>query len=121
MIEWLQQHPGLSIGVGLSVVLCIAGIAVAPSVIARLPVDFFTRRNHKSSLWLNITGWVLIVAGIAMMILPGPGAMVLLVGIVFADFPGKRRFLLWVLSMGTIFARLNRIRAKRGKRPLKKP
>ena len=121
MIEWLKQHPGLVVSGGLSVVLFVVGIFVVPIAVARLPEDFFTRKNHKPSLWLNIAGWVLIVAGVAMLILPGPGAVAILAGIVLADFPGKRRFLRWFLARGRIFKGLNRIRAKRGKPPLQKP
>jgi hypothetical protein len=121
MLEWLKQHPGLVMSGGLSVVLLVAGILVVPSAVARLPEDFFTRERRKPSLWLNILGWVLIVAGAAMMILPGPGAVVLLAGIVLADFPGKRQFLQWFLARGKVFDGLNRIRAKRGKSPLHKP
>ncbi|HVZ92995.1 MAG TPA: PGPGW domain-containing protein [Phycisphaerales bacterium] len=117
----MEQHPGLVVSGGLSIVLLVAGILVVPGAVARLPEDFFTSKNHKPSLWLNIAGWALIVAGAAMMILPGPGAVALLAGVVLADFPGKRRFVRWFLSRGRIFARLNRIRAKRGKPPLKKP
>lgn len=121
MLEWLKQHPGLVVGGGLSLLLCVAGILLAPRAVARLPEDFFTRKEHKRSVWLNVTGWVLMVAGVAMMILPGPGAVALLAGIVLADFPGKRRFLRWLLSQGKIFKQLNRIRSKRGKPPLQKP
>jgi hypothetical protein len=92
-----------------------------PRVVAGLPPDFFSQKNRKSPLWLNILGWALVVAGAAMMVLPGPGAVVLLAGIVFAEFPGKRRFLRWALSLGTVLKGLNRIRAKRGQPPLKKP
>lgn len=121
MLEWLAQHPGLLVSGGLSVALFVAGVLVLPGAVARLPKDFFTRKNHKPPLGLNILGWALVVAGAAMMILPGPGAVVLLVGVVLADFPGKRRFLRWVLARGKIFKELNRIRVKRGKPRLQRP
>jgi uncharacterized membrane protein HdeD (DUF308 family) len=121
MLEWLNTHPMLVVSAGLSVVLFIGGIFAAPSAVARLPKDFFSRKDRKPSLWLNILGWVLIVAGVAMMILPGPGAVALLAGIMLANFPGKRRIVRWFLSRGKIFQQLNRIRAKRGKPPLQRP
>jgi uncharacterized membrane protein len=121
MLEWLKQNPGLLVSGGLSLVLLVGGILVLPFAVARLPTDFFTRKNHKPSVWVNIAGWALIVAGVAMMVLPGPGAVALLAGIVLANVPGKRRLLRWFLSQGKVFAKLNRIRAKRGKPPLQKP
>lgn len=120
MLEWLQQHPALLVSIGLSIVLCIAGVLAAPGVVARLPRNFFTR-DQKPSLGLNILGWVLIVAGVAMLIMPGPGAVALLTGIVFANFPGKRRLLKWFLSIESVFDGLNRIRKKRGKPALERP
>lgn len=120
MLAWLQDHPGLLISTGLCLVLLVAGTLAAPAAIARLPKDFFSN-DQKPSLWLNILGWVLIVAGAAMMILPGPGAAALLAGIVFADFPGKRTLIRWFLSRGRVFKQLNRIRTKRGKPKLEKP
>lgn len=121
MLEWIKENPGLVVSGGLSLLLCIAGILLGPVAVARLPEDFFTRKNHKPPLWLNILGWVLIVAGIAMIIVPGPGIVVMLAGIMMADFPGKRRVVRWILSRGKVFQQLNRIRAKRNKPPLKKP
>ena len=121
MLEWLKQHPGLVASGGLSVMLLVGGILVVPVAVARLPRDFFTREEVKPSLWLNVAGWVLIVAGVAMMILPGPGVVALLAGIVLADFPGKRRFLRWFLGRGRVFQKLNRIRMKRGKPALQRP
>ncbi|MBC7772410.1 MAG: hypothetical protein H7210_07945 [Pyrinomonadaceae bacterium] len=121
MLEWLKQHPGLVVSGGISAVLFVAGILLMPRMVARLPEDFFSRKDRKPPLWLNILGWLLIVAGVAMMILPGPGAVAILAGIVFADFPGKRRFLSWFLARGKVFQGLNSIRAKRGKPPLQKP
>lgn len=120
MLEWLQQHPALLVSIGFSIVLCIAGVLAAPGVVARLPKNFFAR-NQKPSLGLNILGWVLIVAGVAMLIMPGPGAVVLLTGIVFANFPGKRRLLKWFLSIERVFDGMNRIRKKRGKPALERP
>ncbi|MGH7242630.1 MAG: PGPGW domain-containing protein [Phycisphaerales bacterium] len=120
MLEWLQQHPGLIVSGGLCLVLLVAAALATPSAVARLPNDFFTR-DRSPSLWLNIGGWVLIAAGVAMLILPGPGAVVLLAGVMFADFPGKRRLLRWFLAHDSIFNQLNRIRAKRGKPALQRP
>lgn len=121
MVEWLREHPGLMLSGGLSLVLLVAGVLGAPAVVARLPADFFTREGRATSVWIGVAGWVLVVVGIAMLILPGPGVVVLVVGVVLADFPGKRRFLRWLLGRGRILDGLNRMRARRGKAALERP
>jgi hypothetical protein len=37
-------------------------------------------------------------AGAAMMVLPGPGVVALMIGVAMADFPGKKRLLKWLLT-----------------------
>jgi len=124
MLEWLQEHPGWVVWASSSLVLMVAGILAVPFALARMPRDFFTRRpgaGRKPPLWLNILGCVLIVAGAAMLLLPGPGAVTLIAGIGLMDFPGRRKILHALLGHGRILERFNRLRAKWHKPPLKKP
>lgn len=121
MLDWLRHHLVVVVSGGVSVAVLVAGILAVPVVVARLPEDFFSRKNHKPSRWRNILGWALIVAGVAMLVLPGPGLPAILAGIVLADFPAKRKLLHWLFARGRMFVGLNRMRAKRGKPPLKKP
>jgi hypothetical protein len=54
-----------------------------------------------------------------MLVLPGPGVIVLLVGLVMADFPGKKKAVRWIVSRGSVLKRANRLREKYGRPPLR--
>ena len=63
----------------------------------------------------------MIAAGVAMLVLPGPGLVVALMGVAMADFPGKHQMLGWLLSRSRILETMNRLRARFGKPPFEKP
>ena len=46
-------------------------------------------RGLKTAMWILIP--CLVIAGIAMLFLPGQGLLTLVVGLMLVDFPGKRR------------------------------
>ncbi len=127
MLDWLMEHRGsVAWMTGLAVGALILGAIAAPILIVRLPDDFLEQEKRSRSadhpvrrIARNILAWALIVGGLAMLALPGPGIIVLLIGVSLADFPGKRRLLKWIVSRGSMLGRINRLRAKYGKRPLR--
>lgn len=108
-----------------SLVLCVGGFLAGVIISVRMPPDALTREQNGGSGGLrivqNIAGWVLIAAGVAMMVLPGPGLIVLLLGVMLADFPGKKRVREWVMSRKKVMDGVNRLRKKYGRPPLQKP
>ena len=124
---WLAAHAVLvSVIGGLSVLLSVAGLALTPFVIARLPADFFLRltqppapvmrRPHPARvIGRNVLGLLLLVLGILLVPLPGPGALVALLGLALLDFPGKRRFLAAVLRRPTVWGSINWLRRRAGR------
>lgn len=111
MLEWLKDHIlllSISFGTGL---LFMAGISI---YLVRMPADALVKKKRSSRPWVriarNILGWVLIVGGAAMVFLPGPGFLVLLLGITMADFPGKKRVQTWLLHRKAIVGPINRLR-----------
>ncbi|WP_202904993.1 hypothetical protein [Neptunomonas antarctica] len=77
---------------------------------------------HKQRVWLVecvkiLLGMVLLVAGIAMLILPGQGLITMVVGLSLIPFPGKRRLELFLLSRKAVRSSLNWIRIKADKDP----
>ena len=129
MWEWLQVHRGVVIAVAASMFVGLAAMAGALFVVVRLPADYLRKRQQGSEgrggswkrISRNILGWALIAAGVAMLVLPGPGLVVALMGVAMADFPGKHQMLGWLLSRSRILETMNRLRARFGKPPFEKP
>lgn len=146
MREWLYNvtpawaEPGLTwvlrpeviVAVTLaSVFLFVASVVAIPWLVARLPVDYFQRpRRDRTSLIehprlrfgfhvaKNILGAVLLLAGIAMLVLPGQGMLTIIVSLVLLEFPGKRRLQRRIVSRPRILGALNAIRRRAGREPL---
>jgi hypothetical protein len=105
-----------------SVTLFVATVTAIPWLVRRLPQDYFVRQRPKKSLPMrlarNVGGLTLIALGVAMLILPGPGIVAILMGLVVIDLPVKHRMLKRILKNEKIQERLQRLRSKKGKPPL---
>lgn len=55
------------------------------------------------------------------MLTPGPGLVVLLMGISLAEFPGKQRLLLNIATRPSVLRSLNWMRTRHGKPPFDYP
>lgn len=114
-----------------SIVGFIASLIAIPFILVKLPPDYFDERrprtwmeNHHPVLRLtgrlakNAIGVVLLLAGIAMLFLPGQGVLTILIGISMVDFPGKRGLERRLVSQPTVLQTINKLRAKFGHPPL---
>lgn len=125
MFDWFEQNKEIFFWVTIaSAIFFVASIVAVGIVLVRIPADHFEKPREKTgSLALrvgrNILGWLLILAGLAMLVLPGQGMLVLLIGVMLADFPGKHRLQRWIISRKKILATINKLRAKFGREPLK--
>jgi len=120
---------------GLSVVLCLASLASLPFIVARIPEDYFCDREHRRSrlkrlhplihygilTFKNLLGWILVLAGIAMLVLPGQGLLTIIMGIILSDFPGKFALERRLASNPRILGGINWLRRKGGSSPLIAP
>ena len=115
-----------AIAVGSSIGLFVIGVLSVPIVIARLPVDYFTRDDTQgdtvkhvfSKPLRNVLGVLLVLVGIAMLVLPGQGILAILLGLSLIDFPGKRKLLLRLVQRRPIQRVMNAIRRRAHKPPL---
>jgi hypothetical protein len=75
------------------------------------------------ALWVlrNLLGGALVVAGIAMLVLPGQGILTILIGLLLMDFPGKRRGEIYLLRKRTVARAVNWIRSRAKQPPLELP
>ena len=68
-----------------------------------------------------VVGMGLIVAGVAMLFIPGQGVLTILIGIMLMNFPGKHALERWLIRRRPIFRSVNWMRAKSGRPPLLLP
>lgn len=106
----------------VSVAMFVGTLAAIPVMVKRLPADYFVRPPPKHPLWMkiarNLAGAILIVAGVAMLVLPGQGVLTILVGLSIVDLPIKHRIVRWILEKPSIEQAMQRMRARAGKPPL---
>lgn len=129
--RWLS-HPSFLIAMTVVTVgLLVASIAVTPWVIAKLPRDYFKRHYDFAAQMIknprarvvarvgkNLVGVVLLVVGIALLILPGPGILCVLMALVLLDFPGKHKLERKIATRPKVLKTMNKLRRKMGKKPL---
>jgi hypothetical protein len=104
VFDWLGGHE-IVLGwlFAISVLMFVGSLIAIPWLVIQIPADYFTHRRSLSDRWRqrhpllrwtllvtkNLCGVVLVLAGIAMLVLPGQGILTILVGLVCLDFPGK--------------------------------
>ena len=116
-----------------SVVSFVATLALVPVLVVRIPADYFAeKKRHRWEPWAhehplirwslliakNLLGYVFIVLGIAMLVLPGQGVLTILIGVMFINFPGKYRLERWVVMRDPVLKTINRLRQRAGHPPL---
>ena len=121
-------HPKIWVALGVfSMLAFVATALLVPLAVARMPKDYFTRevRADQTGLVLrvmkNALGVLLVLAGLAMLVLPGQGLITIALGLGLVDFPGRRRLELGVIGRPGILKGVNRLRHKLGREPLEMP
>ncbi len=119
----------VALGVG-SVLLFVLSLLAIPIILVRLPADYFDERYPRT--WMkdhhpvlrtmglvikNVFGAVFLLAGLAMLVLPGQGILTILIGISLLDFPGKRRVEARLVGQPTVFRAINAMREKFSRPP----
>jgi hypothetical protein len=131
LLTWVREYQGLLEWLGgVSLLMFAVTLVVFPLVIIHLPEDYFIRdrrdparqiRRHPA-VWLALTvfknflGAGLMLAGLAMLVLPGQGLLTILIGITLVNFPGKYTLERRIASQPPVAKTLNRIR-ETAKRP----
>lgn len=137
IFEFLHVHHASLWLIGALSVIVFAGTLVAiPMMVIHIPADYFTRRrwrNRDGSLkrysavrlgtlvLKNLVGIIFVLAGIAMLVLPGQGILTLLIGIMLLNFPGKLALQRRIIEQQSVLRAINWMRLKARKPPLKLP
>jgi hypothetical protein len=136
IVDLVREHQ-LPLGwlAAIAAVVLLLGFLVLPAIVVQLPQDYFVRdrripvrhvRRHPLLWWMvailkNVFGLVLVVAGIAMLVLPGQGLLTILMGLGLVNFPGKYTFERWIFGRPAVASTLNRLRSAAGRPPLTIP
>ena len=133
MMAWIQDHEVVLWWLAVSsAVVFIATLVAVPLLLVRIPHDYYARRTDHTEVAIkthpvarailviakNALGYVLIVAGIAMLVLPGQGILAILAGIALVDFPGKQRLEQWLVLRPAVLRSVNWLRRRMGRAPL---
>jgi hypothetical protein len=116
--------------IGFSLIAFVGTLIAIPAILIRLPSDYFQNHGHRK--WFanhhpiiraigltvkNALGLIFLLAGIAMLVLPGQGLLTMLLGILFLDFPGKDRLEQKLIRQPHILKAINALREKADKPP----
>ena len=120
-------------GLGLYLVAFIGSTVLVGWLLIKMPDTYFCAPSPRSFwhgrppvlrwtglLLKNLFGGLLAILGGIMVLpgIPGPGLLMLVLGIMLLDFPGKRRLEQWLIRRPTVLSAMNRLRQRYGKPPL---
>jgi hypothetical protein len=118
---------------GASSVLTFVGtLILVPWLVVRIPADYFAHQKRRKVPWAdqhpvvrwilliakNLLGYVFVLAGLAMLVLPGQGLLTLAVGIMLLDFPGKFDLERSLVGRRPVMRTINWLRRRTGRREL---
>ena len=123
VVSWLEANQTVLWWIfAASAAMFMAGLIGMPILLVRMRRDYFVRRRPREVAgWTvliikNFVGLTLLLAGIAMLVLPGQGLITILVAISLLNFPGKRRLERRIVSQPSVLRAINWIRSKAGGR-----
>ena len=128
ILEWVRIHEIAFWWIGtLSIATFVGTLIIIPILIVRIPADYFKRKKQKPEpcyknhyapicfiglVFKNLFGIIFVLAGVAMLFLPGQGFITILIGIMMLNFPGKLAMERRIVQQPTALRAINWIRAK---------
>ncbi len=136
LIEWFGAHDSLMYWLAIgSAMTLVSTLIVVQILVVRIPDDYFLAKRRRVSHWRklhpvpgiallvlkNACGIVFILAGIAMLVLPGQGILTILIGVMLVNFPGKYRVERRFIRVRPVARSINWMRSRMGQPPLRIP
>lgn len=133
LLQTILAHENLVFwSVLISAITFVGTLLIVPLLVCRIPVDYFSHTRREPTAWAghqpivrmalllvrNLLGYVVILMGIAMLVLPGQGLLTIIIGLMLINFPGKYRLERWLMSRPPILRSANWLRKKAGYEPL---
>ena len=134
LITFVQSNETLAIWlVGWSVIAFIGTLLLIPYIVTRIPENYFSSDARRKTPWAehhpvirltlimikNVLGYIFIIIGIVMLVLPGQGLLTILIGVMMIDFPGKYHWECWLVSRPAILRSINWLRRRADKAELR--
>jgi hypothetical protein len=135
IFEWMKLHQtGLQYLGALSILTLFITPIIVFALVIIMPEDYFlSDRDHilvfggkyhplvqiAILVLKNAIGVVFVLAGVAMLMLPGQGVLTILIGLTLINFPGKRTLERRIVSRERVHSAINWMRSKAGRPPLK--
>ena len=134
LFDWILQHRAELEFLGwISLLAFLVTLIALPIAVVYLPEDYFVRDRREGApqgrrhplVWFaltalkNVLGLIFVLAGLAMLVLPGQGLLTIAVGLTLMNFPGKYRLERRFARRSLVRTALDRIRARAGKPPLR--
>jgi len=137
ILEWVYIHEIAFWWIGiLSLAAFVGTLIIIPILIVRIPANYFRRERQKPNpcdknqhaaicfiglVCKNLFGAIFVLAGVALLFLPGQGFITMLIGIMMLNFPGKFRLEQRIVQKPTVLHSINWIRTKAGRPALEIP
>ncbi len=136
ILIWVRHHeaiiPWLAI---FSVLTFIGSLIVIPILVIHIPQKYFLHQKRNPAvnparnpglrlvilILKNVFGVLFVLAGLAMLVLPGQGLLTILIGVILVDFPGKYALERKIIRQKQILSAVNRLRARAGRAPIQVP
>lgn len=105
----------------------VLSLLLLPWLLGKIPADYFVRPRDPvawhvllkpHTIQRNLLGLPVLLAGIAMLVLPGQGILTILVGLGIMNFPGKFALERWIVTRKGVLPALNWVRTKAHHQPL---
>ena len=136
ILEWVRIHEIAFWWIGtLSMATFVGTLIIIPILVIRIPADYFKRKKQTPNRYYNqyavicliglalknLLGLIFIIAGLAMLFLPGQGFITILIGIMMLNFPGKFTLEQRIVQQPTLLRAINWMRTKANRPVLEVP
>jgi hypothetical protein len=126
--------PDMIVGLIVFLLTFFGTIAIVAFVLVRLPPDYFASGVTRPFMlgrpwplrWIglfakNALGALIIAIGVVLSLpgMPGQGLLIMLLGLMLLDVPGKKTIVHRITRIPRVIATINTLRARYGKAPLK--
>ena len=131
LIELISNYRAYIFWLGTaSMVIFVFSLLSIKWLVAMIPSDYFINKKKSSFrskypfVWLiiliikNIMGYILIIGGIMMLVLPGQGLFTIFIGLILSNYPGKYFIEKRIISIPAIINSINWLRRKSNKNPI---